>query len=240
MKKNVMLKIASVLMVAVLLTTCAISSTFAKYTATASDSATARVAKWGVTADMTIDGLFAKTYTGADGKAVTAATVDGEQDNIMAPGTYDEYTLTTQISGTPEVSVAVDYTPTLTLTGFDTYCPLVFYVDGNKVTNVDGTDCDTAAELKAAVEKAINAFDIPNVAPNTDLNTLKDMKIEWEWLFEVDDDANALNGIANDANDKALGDAAALGNAATVTLNIAVNIYQTGAAAERPAPVVGG
>ena len=46
MKRNIMMRLASILLVAVLMTTGAVSGTFAKYTsqATASDSVT--VAKW--------------------------------------------------------------------------------------------------------------------------------------------------------------------------------------------------
>ena len=43
MKKNIMMRVASALLIAVLLTTCAISGTFAKYVSTASGSDTARV-----------------------------------------------------------------------------------------------------------------------------------------------------------------------------------------------------
>ena len=67
MRKNKMMRAASALMVAVLLTTCTISGTFAKYVTTASGNDTARVAKWGVQIDMAgfsdVDNdLFAKTY----------------------------------------------------------------------------------------------------------------------------------------------------------------------------------
>ncbi len=46
MKKNTMMRIASVLLVAVVLTTCAISGTFAKYTSEKEVSDSATVAKW--------------------------------------------------------------------------------------------------------------------------------------------------------------------------------------------------
>ena len=49
MKKNKMMRIASVLLVAVLLSTCAISGTFAKYVTTDSGSDSARVAKFAFT-----------------------------------------------------------------------------------------------------------------------------------------------------------------------------------------------
>ena len=48
MKKNKMMRIASVLLVAVLLSTCAISSTFAKYTTEFTGTSTAKVATWSV------------------------------------------------------------------------------------------------------------------------------------------------------------------------------------------------
>ena len=46
MKKNKMMRIASVLLVAVLLSTCVIGGTFAKYTSDYTGNATAQVAKW--------------------------------------------------------------------------------------------------------------------------------------------------------------------------------------------------
>ena len=48
MKKNVMMRLASFLLVAVLISTSAISGTYAKYVTTAEGKETARVAKWGV------------------------------------------------------------------------------------------------------------------------------------------------------------------------------------------------
>ena len=51
MKKNKMMRIASVLLVAVLLSTCTISGTFAKYASTASQTATASVATWDIDFD---------------------------------------------------------------------------------------------------------------------------------------------------------------------------------------------
>ena len=63
MKKNKMMRIASVLLVAVILTTCAISGTFAKYVSSADSSDSARVAYWGFNpATMNITDLFANAY----------------------------------------------------------------------------------------------------------------------------------------------------------------------------------
>ena len=61
MKKNKMMRIASVLLVAVLISTCAISGTFAKYVTRAEGTDTARVAKWGIL--LTVEGsAFADKY----------------------------------------------------------------------------------------------------------------------------------------------------------------------------------
>ena len=61
MRKNKMMRLASSLLVAVLITTSAISGTFAKYTTQDSASDSARVAKWGVTV-MASGNLFGTMY----------------------------------------------------------------------------------------------------------------------------------------------------------------------------------
>lgn len=53
MKKNKMLRLASVLLIVVILTTCVIGGTLAKYTTSDSAADTARVAQWGVTVTAT-------------------------------------------------------------------------------------------------------------------------------------------------------------------------------------------
>jgi flagellin-like hook-associated protein FlgL len=98
MKKNVMMRLACFLLVAVLISTSAISGTYAKYVTkdTAMDSA--RVAKWGVQIDAA-GTTFAEAYDAkAEGndpaadKTSTAVTVrsdltHGSINNLVAPGT---------------------------------------------------------------------------------------------------------------------------------------------------------
>ena len=62
MKKNVMMRLACFLLVAVLISTSAISGTYAKYVTEGSSKDTARVAKWGVTVSADYSNLFTKTY----------------------------------------------------------------------------------------------------------------------------------------------------------------------------------
>lgn len=113
MKKNKMMRIASVLLVMTLLSTCAISGTFAKYVTKASGTDSARVAKWGVV--LTLDGadsVFAKEYElsadhqdeGAD--AYTGLAVKSDV-KVVAPGTTSEEAgaaVKGSVAGTPEVA----------------------------------------------------------------------------------------------------------------------------------------
>ena len=124
MKKNKMMRIASVLLIAVLLSTCVISGTFAKYVTSGSVADQARVAKFGVV--VTGSGsLFAENYWYVDGLAgnqpsdhtgegnhdsdtpglLTVESSDGA--NLVAPGTQNDTGVTFTLSGTPEVDVKI-------------------------------------------------------------------------------------------------------------------------------------
>ena len=69
MKKNRMMRLASILLICVLLTTSVISGTFAKYVTADTGSDNARVAKWGVELIVTGDNLFSNSYNGVDDNA---------------------------------------------------------------------------------------------------------------------------------------------------------------------------
>ena len=120
MKKNTMMRLASFLLIAVLISTSAISGTYAKYVTQDSASDSARVAKWGVTA--MVDGsLFGGNYNAVDstdGGNIISATYTGSVDsakdakgvNIVAPGTKSDKGLKIGVSGTPEVKTKVEIT----------------------------------------------------------------------------------------------------------------------------------
>ncbi len=86
MKKNRMMRLVSVLLICVLLTTSIISGTFAKYTTEGSVTDTARVAKWGIKIDVT-SGLFAMTYNSPDTTTPTVTVSSSDDSNLVAPGT---------------------------------------------------------------------------------------------------------------------------------------------------------
>ena len=111
MKKNKMMRIASILLVVTLLSTCVISGTFAKYVTKAEGQDQARVAKWGVL--VTVEGnAFADKYAATDeayleaeGEYSVVSSVAGEQ--VVAPGTSAEeadLALVATVKGTPEVA----------------------------------------------------------------------------------------------------------------------------------------
>lgn len=106
MKRNKMMRIAAVLLVVTLLSTVAISGTFAKYVTKAAADDSARVAKWGVVVT-TESGLFSDTYEAEDADYVAAGgtlSVDAADDkNVVAPGTKGDG-FTANISGKPEVA----------------------------------------------------------------------------------------------------------------------------------------
>ena len=231
MKKNAMLKIAAILLVAVLLTTCAISATFAKYTASGESAATARVAKWGVdvTTDfMSSNVLFEETYGTATTSSDTAGHVVAT-DPVVAPGTYKSLSIANAVTGTPEVSGVIKITAEIQFTGDwedangAEYCPIEFKVgngDWIKIGTTDGVD--DMAGLVTYVQDAIETEGkiFFNVGDNL-ATKASALNIAWRWQ---------LTGN-NDAADTLLGDNAADGNAAGISINFAIDVEQTGPAA---------
>ncbi len=111
MKKNRIMRVFSVLLALTLISTCAISGTFAKYVTKAEGEDQARVAKWGVL--VSVDGnAFADKYAATDeayledgGEYSVVSSVEGEQ--VVAPGTSSEEVganLVGSVTGTPEVA----------------------------------------------------------------------------------------------------------------------------------------
>lgn len=215
MKKNVMMRIASFLLVAVLISTSAISGTYAKYVTEGTGSDSARVAKWGVGivvngetfADAYVDGKVART----DANTVLSAV---EGDDVVAPGTNGSLGGVT-LAGIPEVDFTVTYKAELNLANWEVkdtavYCPIIITVKrtegtsgatNTEVFKMEG-DIDTLAELETAVENFINNNSIYYEAgTNLAEKAADSLVVTWEWPFSTSD--------ANDKADTALGNQAA-------------------------------
>lgn len=230
MKKNKMMRLASVLLVAVLISTCAISGTFAKYVTNGTAKSEARVAKFGV--KVAAEGnLFSTEYTTENtadvAKIGTNSVISSNEDKVVAPGTSGSLTKT-MITGKPEVAVRVTNEATVTLENWTVegkfYCPIVITVNG---TDVDTSDCENAEQFASAVKTAIDATTAEYEA-NTDFGNLteaqaaKGLSVSWKWPFYTDDGA--------DKKDTALGDAAAGipedAQAATISINVTTTVTQ--------------
>lgn len=236
-KKNFTIKAAVLMLALVLITSCFVGGTFAKYVTSGSGSDTARVAKFGVT--VTAHGtMFAKEYATDDqavvGTITKSVVSSNDKDNLVAPGTKGDMAKMT-LTGTPEVAVKVTYDATNKVSLGDNwkdadgkfYCPLVFKIKNADGTNtvIPGTGYNTAALLESEIVKAINGYS-KVYGPNTNLAAQGDdsLTVSWEWPFETGkDDAEKA---ANNIKDTYLGDQAAEGNAATVSIGIVTTVTQ--------------
>lgn len=221
MKKNKMMRIASVLLVAVILTTCAISGTYAKYTTANTNSNTARVAKFGVEVEAN-GSTFANEYVTNDSNVVgTIAKSVVSTENVVAPGTSGAMAAFT-ITGTPEVAVKVAFTGTLELgekwvdESGHYYCPIEITVGGMTFKGKDYTSADL---FETAVNDKIAGY-TNNYEAGTDLNTgavsNNAPAISWKWAFEGN----------SDDNDTYLGKQAAADNAAKISLAVTATVTQ--------------
>lgn len=199
MKKNKMMRVASALLVAVLLTTCAISGTFAKYTTSTGSEDTARVAKWGFEpTSMDITGLFDNVYD-AD---ATDYTVESEVD-VIAPGTsgsaqfafaYDE----ANGINAPEV----DYTFKVDTNGSD--CDEDIKNNANIQWKLDGGEFGSWDDLITAIEaldgdEDYEAGELPTAFSTAD-NT---HTVYWRWIFTTGEQSDITDTAMGNANELA-------------------------------------
>lgn len=207
MKKNFMMRAASVLLVAVMLTTCAISGTFAKYVTADDSTDSARVAQWGVNVVASGDDMFNNEYTNTTNGVTVSSFADAK---VVAPGTnnteFDADGLTFAITGQPEVAVSIDFnfevgsdiyltegeylndttggsaTDTYDFTGEGDYYPVVFTL------TKDGTE--VASGNLAAIKEYFD--DATDDSTNIPAKTVLDTTYVLTWKWEFGDSANNL------------------------------------------------
>lgn len=198
MKKNIMMRIASVLLVAVLLSTCAISGTFAKYVSSSDATDVARVAKWSfdigetdITKSNTFTfDLFTTTYKEDN------VDKDGLDNNavVIAPGTTGYATVTLENKSEVNATYEVNFEAT------ENGVPLQWSKDGTNWVN------------------SISDLDI--TATNIGMTGQATITIHWKWAYESDD---IVSGDQSNAGDTNLGTAATL---AEVTFTATVTVTQ--------------
>ncbi len=196
MKTNKMMRIASFLLVAVILTTCAISGTFAKYVSQATGTDTASVAKWdikvedkqiAVSPNTTVTFDVFNTLTGEQNVAKTDGT-------LIAPGTQGSFEL--NIVNNSEVTAEYKVTYTQEANNI----PLKF-----ALTNTNET----------VWEDSIADLNMTNFETIAMTNGTASITIYWKWDFTDN----------RDAADTALGIAAQT-TAPTFTVNATIDVQQ--------------
>ena len=198
LKKNWTLRAAVLMLALVLITSCFVGGTFAKYVTSGDAADHARVAKWGVTVTAHGTGdVFAKEYDAVAGQDNTV--IAGGEYKVIAPGTKKENAALVTLNGKPEVSVKVTYNADqFSLTGkwvdkdSNFYCPLIIKVTGKvdglaKTETIECAKITSKDEVETAVKTAVAACSA-TYGPNTDLSTAavegEGLKISWEWPFE--------------------------------------------------------
>lgn len=219
MKKNRMMRLASILLVATLMSTCTISGTFAKYVTTASGTDTARVAKWGVEVTAQGPSMFTNQYAKEDSTYSGTLSVKSTDDaKVVAPGTNStQFTpATLGVTGHPEVATRI----TLDLKDDfkDIVLPAGTYTDYTKHVYNPTTDkweypetftlandyypvvftlkngaTTVARGTLAAIDYSLKTYAV-DFAPDTDVTS--NFTLEWEWAFEG---AQVLNTKSFDA-----------------------------------------
>ena len=179
MKKNLVMRIAAVVLMCTLVTACFASSTFAKYASQATATDTATVAKW----SFEVEGTEIVTTSQSDKETVTVDlintildTANGEAEtdvaaNKIAPGTKGAFDFDLQNKSEVTAKYTIAITPTLN------GVPIKFYSDAACTTEI--TDLSKALTgTLAAVSAKITTT-----------------PIYWQWAYgdSVNDNALGIN-----------------------------------------------
>ncbi len=225
MKKNKMMRFASLVLVLTLLSTCAISGTFAKYTTTTTSQDSARVAHWGFekAADISITDLFKTAYD---------KNVQGYAD-VIAPGTTNSASFSFNYDANGSITAPeVAYTFTVSTEGSS--CDTTIQNNPNIQWRLNVTEAGTKTEgtwgtwttLISNIQglagsghtngtKSYTAQQLPEAFDND-----QTYEIEWKWIFDDVVDSSATD---NDTGDTTMGNADTL---APVTVKITITAEQ--------------
>lgn len=214
--KHWTLRAAGLLFALVLITSCFVGGTFAKYVTTGGGHESARVAKFGVTMSVANDTAFKKTYE-TDDTSISATISNSVEssgpENLVAPGTKGSNFVVLSISGTPEVAVNVkiaaeghdvflkagDYPDLTTAAGSDTFHLAADYYPITYTLTKNGAATPVVTGKLDAIIAYLNGLS-KNYPANTNLTSeIGEYKLSWEWTFADDtitykDQADTLLG----------------------------------------------
>jgi len=220
-KSGKTMRVAGLLLALVLVTSCFVGGTFAKYVTSGEGSDKARVAKFGVEVAVGDKSMFSTTYgkdTNDTSATLTNTVESSDTDKLVAPGTKENETLTFSVKGTPEVAVNVQMGLTVTSDVFladgsykdytkapytgnftldDDYYPVVF-------TLKQGTKEVATGNLEA-IQTYLKSVSKDYAAKTNLSNELGEYTLSWAWAFEDKSNANVdkadtlLGNLAADA-----------------------------------------
>ncbi len=254
MKKNRIMRLASAMLVLTLVTTCAISNTFAKYTTKTEGSDSARVAYWGFSAPAsTTIKLFDTSYNGGTSnstvtvKSASADATEGQiKENVIAPGTANSTEFGFAYTGNagkgiaaPEVAytLKIDATATGSYSNLDSNPNFKWTLKSGKTGETE-TEYDTVAQLLAAIKKLSGATGddgiatyqpgaLPEAFGTADSNAK--CTVGWKWDFETESNATVgqdVDGAAAKTPEEQDTTDTNMGNATTLD-NVAITITIT-------------
>lgn len=222
-KKHWTLRAAGLLFALVLITSCFVSGTFAKYVTTGGGHESARVAKFGVTMSVANDKAFKQTYDtdndSISGTISKSVEYSGNGDeNLVAPGTKGSEPVVLSIKGTPEVAVNVkiaaeghnvflkagEYLNLTTAADGDKFNLATDYYPITYTLTKNGAAAPVVTGKLDAIIDYLNGLS-KDYPANTDLTSaIGELTLSWEWKFD--------DTIANkDQADTLLGTLAASG-----------------------------
>lgn len=185
MEKNKTMKMILITLLIAMIALILVSSTYAKYTSSASGSATARVAKWSFNVGKNNDIVTTNTFTfnlfdtinDTNGTDKETDVVSANADKVIAPGTSGSFDLVLENKSETSAKYGITYTVTNTA-----LIPIKFSVNGKDWT-------DTLDNIEA-----------DDVNTKLDANTGgKTIKIQWKWAYDGDDTTDVNLGKAGTA-----------------------------------------
>lgn len=221
MKKNKMMRAASALMVATLLTTSVISGTFAKYTTSANTQDSAHVAVWGFKpTTINISNLFKNAYDS------TVKSGDEHHYDVIAPGTTGSAEFGFTYNGSvdaPEVA----YTFSVDTKG--SLCSEYIENNPNILWKLDSGDWGTWKDLLSNIKRLSGHPSgtkkyAPGVLPANFNKTTYKHTVYWKWEFETQDDSTTTSQdemSIQDVKDTAMG------NDGSALVNLKITITAT-------------
>lgn len=196
MKKNKVLRLASVLMMACLLTTCVISGTFAKYVSTTSAQDQARVAKWGFKdTTLEITDLFDNAYDGSVGST----------EDVIAPGTTSSTTIQYEYNANGSTITAPEVAYKFEVSTEGSACANEIkdnenitwaLVAGNNAPEAESDEWGTwdalLTELAGLSVARVEAGNLPALSEGA-------YTIAWKWDFSTDADGDTADTAMSDS-----------------------------------------